>query len=590
MKDWFNKYKFAIALFAIIVVQLGTITYMFAFEKEGFHQDDAWSYQFANGNYETGMGIATDKDGNFKNANRWVDSELVREYMEVQDGMEFHYDSVLCNMSIEKNPPLHSIFVHTVCSFFPNTFSWWYAYAVNVLAFIAIMIGLYFFSTDMMHSRKLALVTCLYYGFTTAAQNTVLLLRGYAWITAFGVICLCLHSRMYRKRFQKAVPQLISIYIVMVLGCLTHYSFMMFGFSLTILFGIYLLCRKKWRFALIYGGVMALSVATVFLLWHQAVNLLLAKEPLYGMEMPLWWEIQYCVKTWFSEVAGIPFQIPDLYIWLYLLLILFMTAAFMAAAAFVLRKETFFLAFKKKTFCRLKKNCGKLVHSDKLPLLSFAACFLTLIIVAKSCNIFTMGVHSDRYLFFLMPPLAAILIWGVYRLLKVGLRTKACLYGIFSLILALGMIENYVEAPPNYLFERGCDAPTIAERTKGANVIMIVPDKFHLVYFSPSLLETEHFYVMTAEEAVESAMVLPAPPDDKPVYLIVSKHRSFLPEDYVRDENVPEGKTPIEEVLSCGWKVSDLLQAYSQLNWVTTCTELQEEESFLGKLLVVRLR
>ena len=232
MKDWFNKYKFAIALFAIIVVQLGTITYMFAFEKEGFHQDDAWSYQFANGNYETGMGIATDKDGNFKNANRWVDSELVREYMEVQDGMEFHYDSVLCNMSIEKNPPLHSIFVHTVCSFFPNTFSWWYAYAVNVLAFIAIMIGLYFFSTDMMHSRKLALVTCLYYGFTTAAQNTVLLLRGYAWITAFGVICLCLHSRMYRKRFQKAVPQLISIYIVMVLGCLTHYSFMMFGFSL----------------------------------------------------------------------------------------------------------------------------------------------------------------------------------------------------------------------------------------------------------------------------------------------------------------------------------------------------------------------
>ena len=141
MKDWFNKYKFANALFAIIVVQLGTITYMFAFEKEGFHQDDAWSYQFANGNYETGMGIATDKDGNFKNANRWVDSELVREYMEVQDGMEFHYDSVLCNMSIEKNPPLHSIFVHTVCSFFPNTFSWWYAYAVNVLAFIATMFG-----------------------------------------------------------------------------------------------------------------------------------------------------------------------------------------------------------------------------------------------------------------------------------------------------------------------------------------------------------------------------------------------------------------------------------------------------------------
>lgn len=590
MKEWFSRYKFAIALFVIIIVQLGTITYAFAFKKEGFHQDDAWSYQFANGNYDTGMGIATDKDGNFKNSNRWVDSKLIREYMEVQDGMEFHYDSVLCNMSIEKNPPFHSILLHTVCSFFPNTFSWWYAYAVNALAFIAMMIALYLFAKDMMRSRKLALVTCMYYGFTTAAQNTALLLRGYAVITAFAVFCLYLLGRMYRKRFQKIAPQLIAIYIVMVLGCLTHYSFMMFGLSFTIIFGIYLLCRKKWKVALAYGGVMALSVTTVFLLWHQAVNLLLTKEPLYGMEMPLWWEIQYCVKTWFSEVAGIPVQIPDLYIWLYLLLIIFMTAAFAAAAAFVLRKEPFFLEFKKRIVRELKKRCRKLLCSDKFPLLCFAACFLTLIIVAKACNIFTMGKHSDRYLFFIMPPLAAVLVYAVYRLLRKGLRTKACLYGVFFLVLTLGIIGNYVGAPPNYLFERGCDAPTIAERTKGANVILILPDNFHLVYFSPSILETEHFYSMTAWDAVDSAASLPAPPDDKPFYLVVSKYRNFLPEDYVRDEYVPEGKIPMEEALSCGWKVSDLLREYSQLDWVTMCTELQEEESFLGELLVFRLR
>ena len=68
-------------------------------------------------------------------------------------GKQFDFGAVARNMSDERNPPLHHMILHAICSFFPESFSWWYGYAINVLSFIGMMIALYFLGKEFFMSR-----------------------------------------------------------------------------------------------------------------------------------------------------------------------------------------------------------------------------------------------------------------------------------------------------------------------------------------------------------------------------------------------------------------------------------------------------
>ena len=70
-----KKRNIVILLTAIILLQLGFITYMFAFQKEGFHSDDNWSYGFANA--DEGGWIYHDDSGKSRNFNKWTDGKVL---------------------------------------------------------------------------------------------------------------------------------------------------------------------------------------------------------------------------------------------------------------------------------------------------------------------------------------------------------------------------------------------------------------------------------------------------------------------------------------------------------------------------------
>lgn len=591
MKEWLKKHKIAVALLFVITIQLGYITYMFAFEKEGFHSDDGWGYQFANANYDTCIYMEGD---DFANENKWVDSQVFRDFVEVQKGQEFNYDAVLYNMSEERNPPLNALLLHTVCSFFPDSFSWWYAYGINAVSFVLIMISLYFLAREMIQSRKVAFIVCLFYGFTTAALNTTLFLRMYSLLTVFGILCLFLHCRMYRKGFQNVALQLAGLFVVMVLGYLCHYSFLMFGLALSVVFGVYTLCTKRWRFTLLYGAVMVLSVVTLMLLWPQSVQLFLERDELYIAQMPLGWEIRYCVLLWFREATGIPFRFPSIVFWTYMESILIYVIIFAGAIAFLLRKETYFRKFVKKVWNRGKHFFqsipGRVRKMNKCYLLCFFSCIITLVIIAKLCNIFVMGIYADRYLFFIMPALTVVLIEGIYLLLKKIIKKKRVLNLVFGIVLTAGLVSNHLIDPSGYLFPRNCEGETIEELTKEANVIMVIDSDWKMVWFAPLLLDSENFFAVAARDVMEVTKELEELGEGKkPVYLIVQKD-AFLPEDWERDESLPDDILANEEILTYGYKISDVVTQYSRMTWSTECTHVQDEAAFVGELSIWKLR
>ena len=593
MKQRIKKYRVGLILAGMIVLQLCYITYVFAFLREGYHSDEAWSYQFANANYE--RMICEDEDGNAINEKRWQDSQLFRNFMEVQDGMQFHYDAVLYNMSADLNPPLHSLLLHTICSFAPNTFSWWYAYIINIAAFVCAMVALYYFARELTASRKMALAVCLFYGCTTGALYTFIYLRGYAMLTVFSILLAFLHCRIYRQGFQVNYRYLAALFTVMVFGSLTHYNFFVFGFCFAAVFCLHTLCTKRWRFMIWYGLVMASSVVVVMLIWPPAAELFAGRDAIYGAQMPLLWEIEQCMILLGWEATGVPFRIPSAVFWVWVEFILLLALIFAAGIGFLLRKDTRFRAFTGRFVHGVRSFLrglpGKLRRMNKFYVLCVPVCAGTLVIIADVCDIYGMSIFSDRYLFFLMPVVSVLFLGAVSWLVRkcAGDRRRVAAV-LFVVLFAGALLYNHRLDVNRYSFRRGCDGPAIEELTKDADVILVSQANWKLAYYASQILYSKNFFMVRADECMDVMEKLGALPDaDRPVYLIAEKNQ-FRPEDFADDETMSDEERAITEMVTVEWKLSELVEGYAGLGWATRKEFVQDEYSFAGNLSIWRLR
>ena len=191
---FFLNHKKYFFLFIIITLQLAHFTYVFACQREGVHSDENWSYGFANAYYQ--KQLYCDEKGNRTNFDTWTDTKVFHDYTEVSEDQRFSYGSVWFNMEEDFSPPLHSALLHTICSFFPNSFSWWYAYIINIPSFIMAMICLYLLGKQLTHSENTALFICFFYSSLSGALNTFIYLRTYALLTALALLYSLLHCRM----------------------------------------------------------------------------------------------------------------------------------------------------------------------------------------------------------------------------------------------------------------------------------------------------------------------------------------------------------------------------------------------------------
>ena len=126
-------------LAGIILIQLLYSTFMFVYKKNGTHSDEIWSYGLANSYYKPFVylpdGIYQDEyRGGYEGSDitgKWIDGKVMNDYVTVQKGERFTYGSVYHNQVLDHHPPLYYSILHTICSFFPDRFSFWYAYAIN---------------------------------------------------------------------------------------------------------------------------------------------------------------------------------------------------------------------------------------------------------------------------------------------------------------------------------------------------------------------------------------------------------------------------------------------------------------------------
>ncbi len=244
--------------FLIIWVAQMAAAFYFCAQKQGFHEDEYYTY------YATARTA-----GFYVEDGQWMDRETYRNEFVVLPGERFQYGLVKQVQSWDVHPPVYYWVFHTVASLVPNVFSKWIGLSVN-LFFHGMNIILLTYLSYLVSGRdaRLALLVTLVYGFGPAALSGVVFIRMYEMLTAFVLLCGIVHMRAVEcgERKLPVMRSLIPMAVVTYVGFLTQYYYFIFLFFLAVAFCLWLLWRdrKIWN-CLRYGISQTIAFGLAYL-------------------------------------------------------------------------------------------------------------------------------------------------------------------------------------------------------------------------------------------------------------------------------------------------------------------------------------
>ncbi len=244
------------AFFTLLFLQL-TLAVFFGTKKESMHNDEFYSYYSTNGLH--GLSLKE---------REWNDtSPLLQELMVTNEG-RFHYANVYKNQEKDVHPPLYYFLLHTLCSFFPNQYSKWFGLVLNFAFFILSFFLLGFLSYELTENKLLAFLTCFLYGFSPGTLSGIVFIRMYMMLAFWFLLLSYIHLKMLkRQRNSFSKLQLFFLSLVILLGCLTQYYFLVFLFFISLGYSLFLLRKKRWKDWIWYGISVLSSIFAAFFLY-----------------------------------------------------------------------------------------------------------------------------------------------------------------------------------------------------------------------------------------------------------------------------------------------------------------------------------
>lgn len=420
-----SQKKVYILLAVIIILQILNVTYFFAVRKEGFHSDEMWSYGFANSFYEP---YIYQNEDDSPATGVWRDGSDLAEYITVQPGEQFRIDSVWYNEIPDMHPPLYPAILHLICSFFPNVFSKYFAYLINVVAMAVGQVYLYRTASKLCKSDFLGIIACLLWGFCNGFVNLNVYLRAYPLITMLSIMLLFYHTRLYFSEGSMK-SNIIKIILIIIAGALSHHYFLVLSFIIVACFCFYYLFKRQWKNMFVYAFSMLGAVLLSFAAFPAAVSHLFefgGETPRLNDNMPLLNGIRYTFGLVQESLMGYKISAYSTSWYSYVVVALIGIIALAVPLCFLFRKETWFKAFVGKAKDGVV-SFGK--NFDFMLLFIIISVFFVLAVVSYNVNLNMMNIYSDRYIFYIMP-------WAAIAFIMIGMY-------IFKLIKPLFRFYNY---------------------------------------------------------------------------------------------------------------------------------------------------
>ena len=287
MKNILNKLntKMSFNILTIIVLIIVTIFMFFWInQKEGFHEDEVFSYGSSNYKWDNLFQAADKSDYlnrtiekyiigenlgdtisnifyymnhqdewgelsneiHSKDKPEWKTPEDAKEYVVVEGDDVFNYLSVYYNQSRDVHPPLFYMLVHLVSSIFYGTFSKYIIFFINIIFFLLTcnIIRKIFILFD---KKWLGLITILLYGLSMGAASTVIFLRMYSMLTFFCITYLYLNLKILHNNLEITKKDKWKLWGTILLGFLTQYYFCIFVILVFILMSIKMIIKKEYK-------------------------------------------------------------------------------------------------------------------------------------------------------------------------------------------------------------------------------------------------------------------------------------------------------------------------------------------------------
>ena len=500
--------KYNILFSLMIVIQLIYTFYVFTFQKEGAHSDEIWGIGFANSYYLPFL----DAEGHpkreptpveeFTNSNEWISGQVFHDYITVQAGERFSYDSVYYNTSKDVHPPLYNMLVHTISSFFINSFSYYHAFFINCLCLVGTQIYLYLLTNRLSGSKGVAFLACLLYGGGIGALSNYLFLRQYCLLT-LCVVAYTYYSVLFKQNEKKYLRYVIGAVIMSFLAFFTHYYGIVYVGVFTALMCVLMLFRKDIRKGLLYGFSILASLLGMILVYPSFFECLLEINDIPPERKIVKRQIKMLLNYWTESCMGFHIDVYNTLFWKIAPLIVGGILVLLSMIAFVCRKEKWFHTFVQK----IKRVPGSILRNlrkaDYLPMAILISCLSMFVFVGNTMKLHAYGNEAIRYVFLTFPLLSSVLITFVYfslrRIPRIG---KKSIWITAVLVLTI-LVKVQLTAPCYFLFPHYGNYQEVSELVEDKNVLTITFSEFSnhwmLPCYCPYVYTADHVFCTSAD-------------------------------------------------------------------------------------------
>lgn len=486
MKGFFEEKYFCRIVFAFLLLcQIIYTTYVFS-DRQIFHSDEIWSYGLANSYYkpfiygEDGIFIERITPEEYTHENEWVSAKIFNDYLTVQEGERFSYDSVYHNQSLDHHPPLYYALLHTVCSLFPNQFSLWYGYFLNVIFLVITQIFLYKLTEKISGSRLKALLTCILYGAGNGAVLTFTFIRQYSLLTMLCVMytyfAACLYLDNKSGKLQK--KNIFSVIIIAFCAFMTHYYSIIYIGAFTACFCLWLLLNGKWKRMLQFGLSMIGTLGIYFLLYPACLSQTFEGNARKVIGLPFMVQYRYFLNEIFLNNFGFSINIwgniflrlawPCILLGLVCLLLLYIP----------FRKEIWVHNILSALRQLPKMFLMWLKGINYFGFFVLAGILIQCVAVNLTVCVLKMKIYSMRYVFMNFPLACFVAVLFAHWILKVILQKKLpkLVTPILALIILIAVINVNLQNYPMFDRTKTGKPQEMAEIFRDKNCVFIVSD------------------------------------------------------------------------------------------------------------------
>lgn len=514
--DWYH-----ILLAIIILAQMLFVTYMFNEYKMGYHSDEIFNYGFAN-SYDR-KEIYIDDNGE-EIYNKWLPTTVLTNYITVQEGERFAYDKVYAHAAADINPPFQLFVLHTICSFFPNVYSKWFCFSINIVSLGISLIYIHKSVELISKSKVAAFGAVLLYGFSAGAQSVTVFLRLYALGVMFGTAFFYYSAAIYENinDEEKKNKYYIRLGVSLLLGAFTLHFFLPFAFAITFCYTVMYLIKRQFKVFFKYGFTCLGAVIASIVIFPSTISHLFVSNDNLGNNMhtyPFYLQVRLFVHYLVQDIMGFEtdvFRGPN--ILTPMICVLFVVLLFVPLC-FLLRKEKWFISFCTWLKKQAEFSKTKLKSFDYSIIVAMITIIFIIIISSKTTSLYRMGGYGVRYLFIVYPISVIAISTVIYFAFEVLISKKVLLNGINMFFICFIIYFNVMNNSYTFYMEHEESGITLKDIDSNANTIILLAEHWMISSLAPEMGNQNGNFFVTEIKDVEKNDYRYS--NDNPLYIIV---------------------------------------------------------------------